>query len=257
MEKEFFEAVGHAGNTDDRKILVVSAAPRFSKDIVTYAVHLAERLDYGILALNVDTAFSGERFHWMAVESMPDIEKTALRHGVRCEHRVKTGSVAAAVEQIRREIRRIEMVVTDSEPEKAEIFQNIPIPVFKVIPNTLKEKGESAMSTKIETTQSGHLARVIGYGLATVAMYTAVFMNADTVMTHFTAGGWYAALPIATVFAFSFIHGSFSSHLWSLLGIEAVKKDALRKTEKKVTQPKKRLEKKPRAQAYVNPFHRI
>ena len=43
-------------------------------------------------------------------------------------------------------------------------------------------------------------------------------------MKYFTKGGIFAALPIVTVFAFSFVHASFASNLWSLLGIEATKK---------------------------------
>jgi len=82
-------------------------------------------------------------------------------------------------------------------------------------------------------------------------------MNADTVMSYFTRGGLYAALPIATVFAFSFAHGAFASNLWSLLGIEAVRKDVLTQTEKKVVQSRKRAQKRPRAYTYVNPFHRM
>jgi hypothetical protein len=43
-------------------------------------------------------------------------------------------------------------------------------------------------------------------------------------MQFFTKGGYYAALPIATVFVFSFAHGAFASSLWSVLGIEPLTK---------------------------------
>ena len=70
------------------------------------------------------------------------------------------------------------------------------------------------------------IGRTIGLGLGSVALYAAVFTNSDTVMKYFTKGGIFAALPIVTVFAFSFVHGAFASNLWSLLGIEATKKVA-------------------------------
>jgi hypothetical protein len=76
-------------------------------------------------------------------------------------------------------------------------------------------------------------------------------------MSNFTRGGWYAAMPIATVFVFSFVHGAFASHLWSLLGIEAMKKDALNQTVTQAIQRKKQVQKKPGARAYINPFHRV
>jgi hypothetical protein len=78
--------------------------------------------------------------------------------------------------------------------------------------------------------EDNHAGRPIGrtmlFGVLTAGCYGALFLNADTVMRYFTRGAWYAALPIATAFLFSFVHGAFASNLWSLLGIEA------RKTQK-------------------------
>jgi len=58
-------------------------------------------------------------------------------------------------------------------------------------------------------------------GAISIASYIFLFMNESTVMELFTKGGWYTALPIATVFYFSFIHGGFASNLLTCLGIEA------------------------------------
>lgn len=66
--------------------------------------------------------------------------------------------------------------------------------------------------------------KTVGLGLITAALYAAVFSCSDLVMNYFTRGGLYAALPISTVFVFSFAHGSFASSLWSAVGIEAVTK---------------------------------
>jgi hypothetical protein len=66
------------------------------------------------------------------------------------------------------------------------------------------------------------VGKTIFFGALTALLYGAVFTNADFVLHLFTRGGAYAALPIATVFAFSFAHGSFAGNLWSVLGIEAV-----------------------------------
>jgi hypothetical protein len=37
-------------------------------------------------------------------------------------------------------------------------------------------------------------------------------------------GGMYAFLPIVTAFVFSYIHGTFTGHFWTVLGIEAARK---------------------------------
>jgi hypothetical protein len=41
---------------------------------------------------------------------------------------------------------------------------------------------------------------------------------------HFGRGGMYAVLPIVTAFLFSFFHGAFTGHFWTVLGVEAAKK---------------------------------
>lgn len=91
------------------------------------------------------------------------------------------------------------------------------------------------------------ISRTVGLGLATAALYAAVFANTGIIMKYFTKGGIYAALPIATVFVFSFVHGAFSSSLWSLLGIEATKKVQPRVAPKRPVQRKR-----PRPQLNLN-----
>jgi hypothetical protein len=80
-------------------------------------------------------------------------------------------------------------------------------------------------------------AKTVFYGLLTAALYAAVFSNTDMVMQLFTRGGAYAALPLATVFVFSFAHGTFSGNLWSVLGIDAVSKQAVKRTEIRPARP--------------------
>lgn len=61
------------------------------------------------------------------------------------------------------------------------------------------------------------------FGIVSIALYAAVFMNEGFVRETWAKGGVYAALPIATVFVFSYIHGSFANHLMVSLGLEAKK----------------------------------
>jgi hypothetical protein len=80
------------------------------------------------------------------------------------------------------------------------------------------------MAKEQDAGRSKLIGKTVGLGLATAALYAAVFLNSGPIMKYFTRGGWYAALPIATVFIFSFVHGAFAHNLWSVLGIEATKK---------------------------------
>jgi uncharacterized membrane protein (DUF485 family) len=63
--------------------------------------------------------------------------------------------------------------------------------------------------------------KTIGLGILSTIIYAAVFFNVDVVMKYFTRGGVFSILPIVTVFAVSFVYGSFASSLWSMLGIDA------------------------------------
>ena len=89
------------------------------------------------------------------------------------------------------------------------------------------------------------LKSAIGFGILTGALYAAVFLNEGTVMTYFTKGGVYAALPVMTAFIFSFAHGAFTGSFWSALGIEASKKSS---RVELTTKPAKRVRPRPRAQ---------
>jgi hypothetical protein len=85
------------------------------------------------------------------------------------------------------------------------------------------------------------IGKTVFYGLVTAALYAAVFSQADAIMQLFTKGGMYAALPIGTVFVFSFAHGSFTGNLWSVLGVEAVvKKDQAEKRPQPAVRPTQR-----------------
>jgi hypothetical protein len=87
--------------------------------------------------------------------------------------------------------------------------------------------------SSVSTSDKGRLiVKTIISGAITVGLYAAAFTNTDFLMAVFSKGGYYAAFPIATVFAFSFAHGSFSSNLWSALGIDAVSRQTTQTAHK-------------------------
>jgi len=239
-----------------RRFLIVADNGGFGDKIVQHCVPLAQRLNYDLVAVSVDTRFEGRFFTRRAAESANALIAEAFRNGIHCEHMVRTGDMMSVVEDVIHELKRIELVVVDSR-ENEEKIRDLSVPVASVHLNANNQKGDVTMPTATEILKPRHLGKVVGYGLVSAVFYAAVFMNADTVMQYFTKGGWYAALPIATVMVFSFAHGAFAHNLWSLLGIEAYKKDRVRSTERKAVEKRKQLRKRPRLYAYVNPFHRI
>lgn len=68
------------------------------------------------------------------------------------------------------------------------------------------------------------VGKMIITGVISIALYVALLLHQDIINAIFGRGGVYALLPIATAFIFSFVHGSFTSSFWTVLGIEAKKK---------------------------------
>jgi hypothetical protein len=133
---------------------------------------------------------------------------------------VRFGDLGRAVETLNHEKRRIEFVINASEMSEAEMAGGVTLPVF-----TIKgDQGERIMAKESRSRNLNLAGKTVGLGIATAALYAAVFLNSGTVMKYFTRGGWYAALPIATVFIFSFVHGAFAHHVWEVLGIRAPQK---------------------------------
>jgi hypothetical protein len=251
-----------------RKVLMVGRGELFTEEAIDYAVHLAERLDYDIFAVNFgrnwntqssldSEALWREGFRKRSAEAAKALRKKATITGIQCDHSVKFGDLNTISEELNREVKRAEFAVADVTIDQKEIASHFAIPIFGVISNSLNTKGGKIMANEQSIQKRKPWGQTIGYGAITVGLYAAVFLNGDAVAQYFAQGGWYAALPIATVFVFSFAHGAFASNLWSLLGIEAVKRDALRQVERKVVSKRKVARKKPRAYAYINPFHNM
>ena len=218
---------------ENRKILVVGREAGFSEALIDYAVNLAERLGYDLIALNVgqEAASAGvlqspyrrylqEKFKKQAKAAARLIESRVREKGLAFEHLVQFGDLSRAVETLNHEKRRIEFVINASEMSEEEMAGGVTLPVF-----TIKgDQGERIMARKTQGRSFNLAAKTAGLGIATAALYAAVFLNSGTVMKYFTRGGWYAALPIATVFVFSFVHGAFTHNVWEVLGIRASQK---------------------------------
>jgi F0F1-type ATP synthase assembly protein I len=74
------------------------------------------------------------------------------------------------------------------------------------------------------TTRKKPVGAMIVMGIISVALYATLLAKQDLVNSTFVKGGLYALLPIVTAFVFSYFHGTFTSHFWTVLGVEASKK---------------------------------
>ena len=77
---------------------------------------------------------------------------------------------------------------------------------------------------QMETHKKKPYMKAVIFGLISIASYIILFRNVGVVMDSFTRGGIYAALPVGSVFYFSFLHGAFASNVIELMGLQAKKK---------------------------------
>jgi hypothetical protein len=95
------------------------------------------------------------------------------------------------------------------------------------------------------------VGKMIVYGMFSAVFYALLLSNQGVITAYFTRGALYAALPIATAFAFSFIHGGFTNYFWSVLGIEAKKMSIRPRPEVERTYDRERPQPQPRVRARV------
>lgn len=214
---------------ENRKIMVVSQEPGFSEPVWQYAVNLAERLGYDLLLVNVGPAaegggwLAGLQYRWLqwrfrlrARRLVRQAAKQLAAKGLGLEHQVWFGDLRLAIERLNQARRRIEFVLNAAEASEAAMLGGVNLPVF-----TIKGVQEDKLMTAPRPGNWQVVVKTIGWGVATAALYAAVFVYSGPVMSYFTRGGLYAALPIATVFLFSYVHGTFAHYVWEMLGIRA------------------------------------
>jgi hypothetical protein len=252
-------------------ILVVTRHGHMGEPVMNYAVNVAERLKYGIFAVHVNTlpffCDGGRRNRLFASameESAAQLMEMARAKGVLVEHLGESGKIGRVVKRLCHSARHIEFVIVDQGIGKEEVASQSPVPVFSVIYTSAKpgqihtathhttiKKGVSGMST---TSRKRHMKNCFVFGALTVGLYAAVFSSQSVVMTYFTKGGLYALLPVALVFAVSYVHGNFTSAFWSALGIEGSKATVNKEVEVRKEAPATadiRKDTRPRAQVSV------
>ena len=74
------------------------------------------------------------------------------------------------------------------------------------------------------TTKKKPVAGMVVMGIISMVLYATLLLKQDVINSTFAQGGWFALLPIITAFVFSYFHGGFTGHFWTVLGIEAARK---------------------------------
>ena len=124
------------------KILVVGSEDGFSRPLVDYAVGLAKRMKYEIVALNCapltteapekHSPYGEELFQEFKARAAKAVELLASRaaeEGVPIRHVVKSGGLSSCIRELEKEVSRLNFVLTESVPTR-ELGLETSIPVF-------------------------------------------------------------------------------------------------------------------------------
>jgi hypothetical protein len=137
-----FAEAGHPQLEDDAnvsepavsgKLLVVGHETIFSQTVIDYALDMARRMSYEIVALNAAPLscnafkpFSAsqkklcDEFRQMSVEHVQSFKQAAEKMGIPFAHVVKFAEPEKALEMIQKEYNPIDFVITDEQPVSLE-----------------------------------------------------------------------------------------------------------------------------------------
>lgn len=228
------------GRERPHQVLVVIRGMAVDEGLADYALGVADRLGLGVLAVYLDTLprygdrlSRRERFAAGAAGDAAVFGEKARLGRIGFEHVTAAGKAAEAVLAIVHGGRRIDFVVLDPAIGIEDVARRSPVPVFGLdVAGGRGGDGRSRQSLQqrnpgrlpmSERTRQRNVARTVVFGAAAIALYAAVFTHTDFITNLSAKGGFYAVVPVITVFLFSYVHGSFAGAFWSALGIEASK----------------------------------
>lgn len=115
------------------KLLVVGHETMFSQTVIEYALDMARRMSYQIVALNAAplscNAFKPfaasqkklcDEFQQMSVEHVQSFKQAAEKMGIPFTHVVKFSEPEKALEMIQQDYSPIDFVITDEQPVASE-----------------------------------------------------------------------------------------------------------------------------------------
>jgi hypothetical protein len=115
-----------------RKLLVIGKESLFSKEVVNYALEMAQRLSYEILALNTAPLscetfqlFSSSRnqlcqeFEVLAKKHAAEFSEAAAQYGIPFSHVIKFSDADQALIELKKEFDDIEFVISEADDQQA------------------------------------------------------------------------------------------------------------------------------------------
>jgi hypothetical protein len=58
-------------------------------------------------------------------------------------------------------------------------------------------------------------------GFLSITLYFLLYSFEEVILSWSKLGGWYVLVPVVITLIFYWVHGTFTSHFWDLLGVKA------------------------------------
>lgn len=133
---EVFPDEAAAGRQSER-ILTVSGTTGFSRRMIEKSLGMAERLDFGLVALSVPSAIARLAARLGAGRREPDdylapevFRARAAERGISFVHALRSGDPEKAVAEARRRFRRIAFLLIEPDLAPRARFVGVNVPIF-------------------------------------------------------------------------------------------------------------------------------
>jgi len=239
------------------KVLLVLTGMETDMDSAKYALNLSKRIGAGVKILYLARDYSERPF---LEKSLKELKAKGIGYQITpCKGSIKEEIIKFIDAEKDADI---SFVVIDSrdlgirsvKDQKKDLhdWESLKCPLVLVSkPSKIHLIRRMIMSQDYGKLKKKPVGKMIAFGMLSAALYTTLLMNQGAITALFTRGLWYAALPIATAFAISFVHGNFTSYFWSVMGIEATKKSLRTEPEVTRTYDRERPQPQPRLRARV------
>ena len=120
-------------STETAKLLVVGQEGTFSREMIDYALDMAKRMSYEIVALNTAPfscgtiqLFSSSRdqlcsdFQELSTKNADIFQKEAAREGISFSHVIKFSEIDEAIDSVCKELGEVAFVVSESQEQQAD-----------------------------------------------------------------------------------------------------------------------------------------
>lgn len=206
--------------------LVVTSRGRISRDVISYALDVAERLGSEILVAYVNTmpllwtgGVSKDKLRLATRENEKAFLRLCQQKNISLRSVQESGRIDRVIHRLCNIARNIDFVIIDKGIRMDHAMARSPVPVFNIFcgdyPSSrfvsTRRKGTSWRTTAKSSNSRirSAILQAISLGLAIVFLYAFCIVHEEQIMAFCLQGGAYGLLPLSIVAVFYCLQAAF------------------------------------------------